>query len=109
MNNTFLSRRAMLSNMTVSMFAALKAEPAQAAPPKPWVDLQGHRGAAGLLPENTIPSFAKAVEIGVHTLELDVVMTKDDVMVISSNIKSAHYDQTHATDQGFPNKWQSSN
>lgn len=83
MNNTFLSRRAMLSNMTVSMFAALKAEPAQAAPPKPWVDLQGHRGAAGLLPENTIPSFAKAVEIGVHTLEPDVVMTKDDVMVIS--------------------------
>ena len=83
MNNTFLSRRAMLSNMTVSMFAALKAEPTHAAQARPWVDLQGHRGAPGLLPENTIPSFAKAVEIGVHTLELDVVMTKDDVLVIS--------------------------
>jgi glycerophosphoryl diester phosphodiesterase len=73
------------------MSGALKArsvQSAQAKQPrhsgaKPSVDLQGHRGAAGLLPENTIPSFAKAYEIGVNTLELDVVMTKDDVMVIS--------------------------
>ena len=35
-------------------------------------DAQGHRGARGLAPENTLPAFAKALEIGVTTLELDV-------------------------------------
>jgi glycerophosphoryl diester phosphodiesterase len=47
------------------------------------LDLQGHRGARGLAPENTLVAFAKALTIGVTTLELDVVMTRDDVLVIS--------------------------
>ena len=34
------------------------------------LDLQGHRGARGLLPENTLPAFARALGIGVTTLEL---------------------------------------
>ena len=38
-------------------------------------DLQGHRGARGLAPENTLPAFAKALSIGVTTLELDTGMT----------------------------------
>jgi glycerophosphoryl diester phosphodiesterase len=46
-------------------------------------DLQGHRGARGLLPENTLPAFEKAIELGVSTLELDVGVTKDGVIVIS--------------------------
>ena len=46
------------------------------------VELQGHRGARGLLPENTLPSFARALEIGVDTLELDVGVTRDGVVVI---------------------------
>jgi len=46
-------------------------------------DLQGHRGARGLLPENTIPSFVRAVELGVDTVELDVVVTRDDQLVAS--------------------------
>lgn len=46
-------------------------------------DLQGHRGARGLLPENTIPAFLKAVELGVTTIELDVVVSKDGQMVVS--------------------------
>ena len=46
-------------------------------------DLQGHRGARGLAPENTIPAFETALRIGVTTLELDVAMTKDDVLVVS--------------------------
>jgi glycerophosphoryl diester phosphodiesterase len=45
-------------------------------------DLQGHRGARGHLPENTLPSFQRAVEIGVDTLELDVGVTRDGVVVI---------------------------
>lgn len=46
-------------------------------------DLQGHRGARGLLPENTIPSFLKAVEIGVDTIELDLVVTGDSMLIVS--------------------------
>lgn len=45
-------------------------------------DLQGHRGARGLAPENTLPAFAAALAIGVSTLELDVGVTKDGVVVI---------------------------
>jgi len=47
------------------------------------LDLQGHRGARGLLPENTLPAFAKALEIGVSTLELDTAVTRDGVVVVS--------------------------
>ena len=46
-------------------------------------DLQGHRGARGLLPENTIPAFEKALELGVTTLEMDVVISKDNQVVVS--------------------------
>lgn len=46
-------------------------------------DLQGHRGTRGLMPENTLPAFAKALEIGVTTLELDTNVTKDGVVVIA--------------------------
>ena len=46
-------------------------------------DLQGHRGARGLAPENTLPAFAKALAIGVTTLELDTAITRDGVVVIS--------------------------
>ncbi len=47
------------------------------------IDLQGHRGARGLLPENTLPAFERAMALGVTTLELDVVSTQDGVLVIS--------------------------
>ena len=46
-------------------------------------DAQGHRGARGLAPENTLTAFAKALDIGVSTLELDVGVTQDGVVVIS--------------------------
>jgi len=49
------------------------------------IDLQGHRGARGLLPENTLVAFERAIQLGVTTLELDVVATKDDILVISHN------------------------
>lgn len=44
-------------------------------------DVQGHRGARGLLPENTLPAFRRAVELGVTTLEVDAGMTRDGVLV----------------------------
>ncbi len=46
-------------------------------------DLQGHRGARGLVPENTIPSFIKAVDLGVDTVEFDVVVTADGKILVS--------------------------
>lgn len=47
------------------------------------IDIQGHRGCRGVLPENTIPAFKKAIELGVHTLELDVAISKDNVVVVT--------------------------
>lgn len=49
----------------------------------PDFDIQGHRGARGLAPENTIPAFLKALELGVDTLELDTVVSRDGKLVVS--------------------------
>jgi glycerophosphoryl diester phosphodiesterase len=60
-------RRVMETNMNRKTLVALTL-----ALCGPWVwalDLQGHRGARGLLPENTLPSFARALSIGVTTLD----------------------------------------
>lgn len=46
-------------------------------------DAQGHRGARGLAPENTLVAFERALEIGVTTLELDVGITADGVVVVA--------------------------
>ncbi len=46
-------------------------------------DWQGHRGGRGLMPENTIPAFQKALDLGVTTLELDVVISADQQVVVS--------------------------
>jgi glycerophosphoryl diester phosphodiesterase len=46
-------------------------------------DLQGHRGTRGLAPENTIVAFQRALALGVTTLETDLAVTKDGVLVIS--------------------------
>jgi glycerophosphoryl diester phosphodiesterase len=47
------------------------------------VDWQGHRGCRGLYPENTIQAMLKAIDLGVSTLELDVVITKDKQVILS--------------------------
>jgi glycerophosphoryl diester phosphodiesterase len=57
-----------------------------AAAPAPALDLQGHRGARGLAPENTLPAFQRALELGVTTLELDTAVTRDGVVVISHDM-----------------------
>lgn len=46
-------------------------------------DVQGHRGCRGLMPENSWPAFEKALELGVTTLEMDVVISKDNQVVVS--------------------------
>jgi glycerophosphoryl diester phosphodiesterase len=47
------------------------------------IDIQGHRGCRGLLPENSLQAFKKAIAVGVDTLELDVVISKDKHVVTS--------------------------
>ncbi|KAL0478134.1 lysophospholipase D [Acrasis kona] len=52
------------------------------------VEVQGHRGCRfylhrGLLPENTIPAYIKAIDLGVDTLEMDTVISKDKQVVMS--------------------------
>ena len=61
------------------------------------LDLQGHRGARGLMPENTLPAFARALSIGVTTLELDCAVTKDGVVVVSHD-STLNPDITRAAD-----------
>ena len=64
------------------------------------MDVQGHRGARGYLPENTLPAFSRALEIGVTTLELDVGVTRDGVVVV-------HHDRGLNPDiaRGADGKW----
>ena len=46
-------------------------------------DKQGHRGCRGLMPENTIPAFLKAIDMGVTKIEMDVIISKDKKVVVS--------------------------
>lgn len=46
-------------------------------------EIHGHRGCRGLLPENTVPAFLKAAELGCDQLELDVVITADSEVLVS--------------------------
>jgi glycerophosphoryl diester phosphodiesterase len=63
--------------LTLAACAALAAAPATA------FDLQGHRGARGLAPENTLAAFEKALRVGVDTLEMDVHLSADGVPMVS--------------------------
>ena len=56
------------------------------------IEILGHRGARGLLPENTVPAFERAIELGVDVLELDLGMTRDGVPVV-------HHDRALAPDR----------
>ncbi len=47
------------------------------------LELQGHRGARGLWPENTLAGFARTIELGVSAVELDCAITRDGVVVVT--------------------------
>lgn len=69
--------------MRSTCLAGLLAAALLASVPAAGFDLQGHRGARGLAPENTLPGFARALAIGVHTLETDIAVSRDGVLLIS--------------------------
>lgn len=53
------------------------------AGPAAAFDLQAHRGGRALWPENTLPAFERALDLGVDTLELDTGVTRDGVLIIA--------------------------
>lgn len=54
--------------------------------------VHGHRGARAVRPENTLPAFEYAIQAGVDVLELDVAVTKDNVLVVSHDPRmNSHY------------------
>src|SRR5471032_1665860 len=65
---------------TVSLACAIWAASAAMAAA---FDLQAHRGGRGLTPESTLAGFRNAISLGVTTIETDLAVTKDDVLVLS--------------------------
>jgi len=61
------------------------------------LEIEGHRGARGLLPENTIPAFERAIALGVDALEFDVGMSRDGILVIHHD---PALDPDHTRDAG---------
>jgi glycerophosphoryl diester phosphodiesterase len=74
-----------------TLLALLLSSTVSGAPAKPKaksrsrrsIEVQGHRGARALRPENTMAAFRYAVGLGVDTLELDLQVTRDDVLVVA--------------------------
>ena len=59
-----------------------------------FFDRQGHRGCRGLMPENTVPAMIKALALGVTTLEMDVVISKDKQVILSHEPFFSHHIST---------------
>ncbi len=60
-----------------------------------------HRGASGYLPEHTLEAKAMAYGMGAHYIEQDVVMTKDDHLIVLHDIT---LDRTTDVDEQYPNR-----
>ncbi len=89
-------KKILLSKLLTILFAT-SLNIAFAQKNKPAFEVQGNRGARGLMPENTIPSMIKALETGATTLKMEVVISKDKQVVVSqepyfNNVISTHPD-----------------
>jgi glycerophosphoryl diester phosphodiesterase len=81
----FVTAIALLTFAVPGMAQALNAAGVAKISEKPLV--VGHRGAAGLLPENTLAAFKRACEIGVDAIELDVLFSADGVLMVHHDYK----------------------
>jgi glycerophosphoryl diester phosphodiesterase len=68
-----------MRNLFLAFIGVLMVQTVQAK----QIEVQGHRGCRALRPENTLPAFQHAVELGVDVLEMDIAVTKDNQLVIS--------------------------
>jgi glycerophosphoryl diester phosphodiesterase len=82
---TLMTFVALLALVAPAMAQAPSASGAAKLPEKPLV--VGHRGAAGLAPENTLAAFKRACEIGVDAVELDVLVSADGELVVHHDFK----------------------
>lgn len=72
-----------MKRVTVFLFVLFMSSAVSAQIYIPTFDLQGHRGARGIRPENSIPAFIAALDSGVTTLELDLAVSADKQIVVS--------------------------
>jgi len=82
-----------LLTLCLSMPAASHAQSDAASDPfltPSGFDVQGHRGARGLAPENTLPAFRTALDLGVTTLEMDLAISQDGQVVVSHEPWMSH-------------------
>lgn len=77
-----MNRGAVHRLLAASLLALATLTGGLASPDASAFDLQGHRGARGLAPENTLAAFERALDLGVTTLELDIGISADGVPVI---------------------------
>ncbi len=88
----WLIATALMAGLALMTFVVPPKAPSGEVYVLPDFDLQGHRGARGLFPENSLPAFEGALALGVTTLEFDLGMTLDGVLVI-------HHDRRLAPDR----------
>ena len=82
---TLVTAAALLAFVDSAMAQAPAGSVAAKIPEKPLV--VGHRGAAGLLPENTLAAFKHGCELGIDALELDVLLSADGELVVHHDFK----------------------
>jgi glycerophosphoryl diester phosphodiesterase len=78
--------RVVTATLVAAVTGATLAVPVSAdplPPQKTHFDVQAHRGGIGLTTESTLRGFAKAIELGVTTLELDTQITQDEKVIIT--------------------------
>jgi len=73
----------MITRLSLILLLCLSLAPGVVPQTSRTFDIEGHRGCRGLMPENTLPAFLKAIDLGVNTLELDVVVSRDQQLVVS--------------------------
>jgi len=61
------------------------------------IEIQGHRGCRGHFPENTIAACVEGLRMGASTLEIDVVISKDNQVIVSHEPYFSHLISTHPT------------
>jgi len=79
----FFCGNGLLALLILLIMSSAETHPKVATDTFPYPDLQGHRGCRGWMPENTIAGMQKAIELGVTTLEMDVVITADGEVLLS--------------------------
>ncbi len=90
---------------TVQRLLPVRFPPAAELIGSTLIEVHGHRGARAILPENTIAGFEYAISVGVDAIELDVVVSRDDVVVVSHDpyLKDGTFIRTlTAKESGLP-------